>query len=138
MNKVIARRLDFLKLEAKGVSLPEIVQELSQKYRKSQRTIYFDSETRDTWQPVLTQLFDLEKARLVAINRYEALYREAAFRFEHSPDSQRPIWWSHMLSANEKIVALQGLETLREVQAKEAQPQRYSLQLVNPELDALT
>ena len=71
MNEILERRLEFLKLEAKGFSLCEIVKVLSEKYQTSERNIYYDAETRDTWQPVLTQLFDLDKARLIVINRYD-------------------------------------------------------------------
>ena len=63
MNQVLERRRKFLKLEARGFSLCEIVQILCEKHQTSERNIYHDAETRDTWQPVLTQLFDLDKAR---------------------------------------------------------------------------
>ena len=65
MNEVVERRLEFLKLEAKGFSLCEIVKLLSEKYQTSERNIYCDAETRDTWQHVLTQLLDLDKALLI-------------------------------------------------------------------------
>jgi len=82
LNEVIERRLEFLKLEAKGFSLCEIVKILSEKYQTSERNIYYDAETRGTWQPVLTQLFDLDKARLIVINRYDYLYRQASLHFQ--------------------------------------------------------
>ena len=66
MSEVVERRLEFLKLEAKGFSLCEIVKLLSEKFQTSDRNIYYDAETRETWQPVLTQLFDLDKARLIS------------------------------------------------------------------------
>ena len=72
MNEVVERRLEFLKLEAKGFSLCETVK-LKRKISNFERNIYYDAETRNTWQPVLTQLFDLDKARLVVINRYDFL-----------------------------------------------------------------
>jgi hypothetical protein len=82
MSEVLERRLDFLKLEALGFSLCEIVKQLSEKYQTSPRNIYYDAENRGTWQPVLTQLFDLDKARLVVTNRYEYLYRLASLIFK--------------------------------------------------------
>ena len=69
MNEVVERRLKFLKLEAKGFSLCEILKILSEKYQTSERNIYYEAENRDTWQPVLRQLFDLDKAQLVVVNR---------------------------------------------------------------------
>jgi len=69
LNEVVERRLKFLKLEAKGFSLCEILKILSEKYQTSERNIYYEAENRDTWQPVLRQLFDLDKAQLVVVNR---------------------------------------------------------------------
>ena len=82
MNTVLERRLDYLRLEAKGFSLCEAVKYLSEKYHTSERNIYYDAETRDTWQPVLTQLFDLDKALLMVINRYDYLYQLASIHFQ--------------------------------------------------------
>ena len=92
MNEVLERRLEFLKLEAKGFSLCETVKILSEKYQTSERNIYYDAETRDTWQPVLTQLFDLDKARLMIINRYDYLYRITSLHFHTANDAQKPVY----------------------------------------------
>jgi hypothetical protein len=43
LNEVIERRLEFLKLEAKGVSLCEIVKLLSEKYQTYERNTYYSS-----------------------------------------------------------------------------------------------
>ena len=48
MNKLVERRLEFLKMEGIGYSLCEIVKYLSKKYKKSERMIYYDGETRKT------------------------------------------------------------------------------------------
>ena len=119
MNEVIERRLEFLKLEAKGFSLCEIVKVLSEKYRTSERNIYYDAENRNTWQPVLTQLFDLDKARLVVMNRYEYLYRQASLRFETASDSQKPAYLSKMVDITDRLVSLLGLDTLKAKQENE-------------------
>ena len=119
MNEVIERRLEFLKLEAKGFSLCEIVKLLSEKFQTSERNIYYDAENRGTWQPVLTQLFDLDKARLMVINRYEYLYRQASLRFETASDSQKPVYLSKMVDITDRLVSLLGLETLKEKQENE-------------------
>lgn len=116
MNEVIERRLEFLKLEAKGFSLCEIVKLLSEKYQTSERNIYYDAETRDTWQPVLTQLFDLDKARLMVINRYDFLYRQASLHFQTAGDAQKPVYLSKMVEVTDRLVSLLGLETLKEKQ----------------------
>jgi hypothetical protein len=95
---VLERRLQFLRLEAKGFSLCEIVKILSEKYQTSERNIYYDAETRETWQPVLTQLFELDKSRLILVNRYDYLYRLASRHFQTAGDTQKPAsyqkWWT--------------------------------------------
>ena len=119
MNEVLERRLEFLKLEAKGFSLCEIVKLLSEKYQTSERNLYYDAETRDTWQPVLTQLFDLDKARLMVVNRYDYLYRMASLHFQTASEAQKPVYLSKMVDITERLLALLGLETLKEKQEKE-------------------
>ena len=116
MNEVVERRLELLKLEAKGFSLCEIVKILSEKYQTSERNLYYDAETRDTWQPVLTQLFDLDKARLMVINRYDYLYRMASLHFQTASEAQKPVYLTKMVDITERLLALLGLETLKEKQ----------------------
>jgi hypothetical protein len=118
LNEVLERRSEFLKLEAKGFSLCEIVKVLSEKYHTSERNIYYDAETRNTWQPVLTQLFDLDKARLMVTNRYDYLYRTASLHFQTASDAQKPAYLSKMVDITDRLVSLLGLETLKEKQDK--------------------
>jgi hypothetical protein len=92
---------------------------LSEKYQTSERNIYYDAETRNTWQPVLTQLFDLDKARLVVMNRYDFLYRLASLHFQTASESQKPVYLSKMVEVTDRLVDLLGLETLKEKQDTE-------------------
>jgi hypothetical protein len=92
---------------------------LSEKYQTSERNLYYDAETRDTWQPVLTQLFDLDKARLMVINRYDYLYRMASLHFQTASEAQKPVYLSKMVDITERLLALLGFETLKEKQEKE-------------------
>lgn len=119
MNKTLERRLDFLKMEAKGFSLCEIVKELSVKWCKTERTVYYDAETRGTWQPLLSQLFQLDKARLMLLNRYEYLYRKASFNLDQCNDPQKPTYLKLMLDITNNTVSLLGLESLRETTDRE-------------------
>ncbi|NLE03329.1 MAG: hypothetical protein GX638_00810, partial [Crenarchaeota archaeon] len=119
MSQVLERRLEFLRLEAKGFSLCEIVKILSEKYHTSERNIYYDAETRESWQIVLTQLFELDKARLILVNRYDYLYRMASLHFQTATDAQKPAYLSKMLDITDRILALTGLETLKEKQDTE-------------------
>ena len=116
---MLERRLEFLRLEAKGFSLCETVKILSEKYQTSERNIYYDAETRETWQPVLTQLFELDKARLILVNRYDYLYRMASLSFQTAGDAQKPAYLSKMVEITDRILALLGLETLKEKQDNE-------------------
>jgi len=86
---------------------------LSEKYQTSERNIYYNAETRNTWQPVLTQLFDLDKVRLVVINRYDFLYRQASLHFQTASEAQKPGYLSKMVEVTDRLVALLGLETLK-------------------------
>ncbi|MGE5637591.1 MAG: hypothetical protein ACM3WQ_02695 [Chloroflexota bacterium] len=45
MNETPERGLEFLKLEAKGFSLCEILKVLSEEYQTSERNSYCDTET---------------------------------------------------------------------------------------------
>ncbi|MGA3060788.1 MAG: hypothetical protein ABSD92_10510 [Candidatus Bathyarchaeia archaeon] len=138
MNEILERRLEFLKLEAKGFSLCEIVKVLSEKYHTSERNIYYDAETRDTWQPVLTQLFDLDKARLMLTNRYDYLYRTASLHFQTASDNQKPAYLSKMVDITDRLVSLLGLETLKEKQDKAKRAAEIEKELAETEalLDA--
>jgi hypothetical protein len=133
LNEILERRLEFLKLEAKGFSLCEIVKVLSEKYRTSERNIYYDAETRDTWQPVLTQLFDLDKARFILVNRYDYLYRMASLYFQTAGESQKPVYLSKMVDITDRLVTLLGVETLKEKQDKEKQEAEIEKELAENE-----
>jgi len=89
---------------------------LSEKYQTSERNIYYDAETRNTWQPVLTQIFDLDKARLIVINRYDFLYRQASLHFQTASEAQKPVYLSKMVEITDRMVSVLGLETLKEKQ----------------------
>jgi hypothetical protein len=116
LNEVIERRLEFLKLEAEGFSLCEIVKELSKKYQKTERTIYYDASTRETWQPLYTQLFELDKARLIVMNRYNYIYREASFNYRQGDSSQKPTYLKLMLDVTKNLIELLGLQSVKESQ----------------------
>ena len=77
---MVQRRLELLKMEGLGFNQAEIVKQLSEKYQCSARAVYYDFERRPGWQPTLLQLSDQEKVLLKVINRYEQIYRQAAFK----------------------------------------------------------
>ena len=116
MNEVIERRLDFLNKEAEGFSLCEIVKELSKKYQKTERTVYYDASTRETWQPLYTQLFELDKARLIVMNRYNYIYRESSFNYRQGDSSQKPTYLKLMLDVTKNLIELLGLQSINDSQ----------------------
>ena len=75
-----SRRLELLKLEGLGFSQAEIVKELSVKCTCSERTVYNDFETRESWQPVVQSVVDARAVLLKVVNRYEQIYRQASMR----------------------------------------------------------
>jgi hypothetical protein len=134
VTDLLERRLEFLKLEAKGFSLCEIVKLLSEKYHTSERNIYNDAENRRTWQPVLTQLFDLDHARLVVVNRYDFLYRQASLHFQTAGDAQKPLYLSRMVEITDRLVTLLGLETLRQKQESDKRQTELTNELAKNEV----
>ena len=79
--ETVSRRLELLKLEGLGFSQAEIVKELSVKAACTERSIYYDFESRSTWQPILQSTVKPEQILLKIINRYEQIYRQASMRF---------------------------------------------------------
>lgn len=86
MNKLAERRLELLKMEGMGFSKAEVVKLQAEKWHKSERAIWYDFETRTTWQPLFNQFFDSEKARMVMQNRLDYQYREAMKQYLTGPE----------------------------------------------------
>ena len=129
MNEVIERRLDFLNKEAEGFSLCEIVKELAKKYRKTERTLYYDASTRETWQPLYTQLFELDKARLIVMNRYNHIYREASFNYRQGDSSQKPTYLKLMLEVTRNLIELLGLQSIKDSQDQAEKIEQFKKEL---------
>jgi transcriptional antiterminator len=100
----VARRLELLKLEGMGFNQSEIVKELSEKHRCSERTVYYDFENREDWQPALQQLDDHQSILLKTLNRYEQIYRQASVRLLTGTQEATQLGALNiMLKANGKI-----------------------------------
>jgi hypothetical protein len=87
--------------------------ELSKKYKKTERTLYYDASTRETWQPLYTQLFELDKARLIVMNRYSYIYREASYNYRQGDSSQKPTYLKIMLEVTKNLIELLGLQSVK-------------------------
>lgn len=103
---VAERRLEALKLEGMGLSQPEIVKQISQKFQVSARSVYRDFQLRSSWQPALLQLKDRDRIMQKIINRYEQIYERAAFK--------------HVTSQNESV-QVGALKIMLEATAKLAE-----------------
>ena len=86
MNKLAERRLELLKMEGMGFSKAEIVKIQAEKWHKTERAIWYDFETRKTWQPLFNLFVDREKARMVMQNRLDYQYRESMRQYLTGPD----------------------------------------------------
>jgi len=101
---VTERRLESLKLEGMGLSQPEIVKQISQKFQVSARSVYRDLKLRDQWQPLLLQLKDRDRVVQKVINRYEQIYERAAFKHVTSQNENVQVGaLKIMLDANSKV-----------------------------------
>ena len=102
--KTVARRLELLKMEGMGFNQSEIVKQLTQKYQCSERTVYYDFEKREDWQPALQQLDDHQAILLKTVNRYEQIYRQASVRLLTGTQEATQLGALNiMLKANSKI-----------------------------------
>jgi len=100
----VARRLELLKLEGMGFNQSEIVKELGAKFQCSARTVYYDFENREDWQPALQQLDDYQAILLKTVNRYEQIYRQASVRLLTGTQEATQLGALNiMLKANSKI-----------------------------------
>ena len=104
MEAVTERRLEALKLEGMGLSQPEIVKQVSQKFQVSARSVYRDFQLRSQWQPVLLQLKDRDRVMQKIINRYEQIYERAAFKHVTSQNENVQVGaLKIMLDANSRV-----------------------------------
>jgi len=95
--------MELLKMEGIGFSRSEIVTELSEEFQVTDRTVYRDYEHRDQWQPHV-QTLDPERSLLQILNRYEQIYKRAAFiALQTENDSAKIGAFNIMLKANEKL-----------------------------------
>ena len=100
----VERRLELLKMEGLGFNQAEIVKHLSTKYQVSERQVYYDFQRRERWQPSFQQFQENENAIMRVINRYEHVYREAAFlKLNTSHDNVKLGTLRVMLEANKQL-----------------------------------
>jgi transcriptional antiterminator len=109
----VSRRLELLKLEGMGFNRSEIVKQLSEKFRCSERTVYYDFETRNDWQVALQELDDNQAILLKTVNRFEQIYRQASVRLLTGTQEVTQLGALNiMLKANSKILEVAVLPEL--------------------------
>ena len=52
----------------------------------------------------------------MVMNRYDYLYRMASLHFQTANEAQKPVYLAKMVDITERLLALLGLETLKEKQ----------------------
>jgi len=72
------RRLKLLQLEGNGLVKSEIVKELTASFGISKVTCYNDFNSRETWQPKISEM---QHASQKILNRHDQLYRKAALQY---------------------------------------------------------
>lgn len=83
-----------------GFIFCETVKLLNEKYQTTERNLCYNAGNRNTWQLVLTQLFDLDKARLMVINRYGYPTVKLLFNFQY------PRLIKKILDQSEKLILI--------------------------------
>lgn len=78
-QNVLERRVELLKMEGLGVSRPDIVKQLSQKYDVSPRMVNYGFQRRTGWQGLIQEISNPERLLLKIVNRHEQIYQRAAF-----------------------------------------------------------
>ena len=107
LNEILERHLEFLKLEAKGFTLCEIVKVLSEKYHTSERNIYYDAES-----PISGNLYSFNfsnwtRPGLFLLTDMTISIEWQAFTSKH-PVTQKPAYLSKMVDITDRLVELLG------------------------------
>lgn len=126
MQAVLDRRLDLLRMEGEGFSKPEIVKDLSTKYKCSIRNVYYDFETRASWQP---KLQDQQTLVQKTLNRFEYVYRQAAFKAKHSQNESIQLGALRLMS--DVTARIQELIMLPELRNQMKDPKHIELSWSN-------
>ena len=70
----------------------------------------------------------------MVINRYDYLYQLASLHFQTAGETQKPVYLSKMVDITDHLVALLGLETLREKQETEKKSAEVENELAKNEV----
>ena len=103
MRDPVARRLELLEMEGNGFNREEIVKHLAEKHQVSPRSVYYDFQKKAVWQPVLQQIKNKQQILMKIVNRYEHIYRKAAFKY---------------LQANNDAIAFAALKMMMEANTR--------------------
>ena len=100
-SETVAKRLDLLKKIGEGYNQRETVKYLVEKYGLTEAGAYYHFRTKEKWIGQYAR-FDRNYAFTVR-QRYDQLYREAAFQYKHCQDTNGKIWFLRcMIEANNK------------------------------------
>ena len=63
-----------------------------------------------------TQILELDKARLIVMNRRNYIDREASFNYRQGDSSQKPTYLKLMLEVTKNLIELLGLQSIKDSQ----------------------
>jgi hypothetical protein len=94
----------LLKKVGEGYSKTEVVKHLQEKFGISRSGAYYYFNNRGRWLGEYSNLFQVEELQFQVFNRFNYIYREAAFQFLHTQnDNARIGYLRTMLDANEHL-----------------------------------
>ena len=82
--KVVERRQKLLSLHSRGLTLQEVVKQLSSEYGVTARAVYYDWSRRRDWMEGLLDLKDKDALLLDVVANHKELYRLANFEYRRS------------------------------------------------------
>jgi len=127
VRQLVERRLELLRMEGLGFNQGEITKVLAEKYGLNRRTVQYDFENRVSWQPMFTNC-DPRRSLLKTLNRFEFLYREAAFILKTTQNDLAKLGAINSMRETVKLlIDVQGLAGLKDV----AGPERLVVEVVD-------
>jgi hypothetical protein len=112
VNRRLDVKTELLKLEGAGFTRPEIIDQLSEKFHVSPRTIRYYYRTRYKWQPEITGLASAKAAYHQALNRLEHIYRKfSLILLQASEDNAKIGALKGMLETQWKKAMISGVLT---------------------------
>ena len=111
-------RLELLKKIGQGFSERETVKHLTEKFGITESGAYYHFQTRDKWIGQYTDLSKAEELQFQVFQRYNYVYREASFQYQHCQEHNARIGYLRTMidavKCLKEFIPATALETLEE------------------------